>query len=152
MKLVYKQTGEPVRVGDTVETTKGEVATVSYFAKPHKSSSEGKISLKTEKGTFARELYVSCIGAEWIEREDRGWKPEAVQQPKPKLGKWSPGKMLPNGATIIAINRDCVLAVREHSYDPYVTWAINNETGACHWGHYFRHIDYAIIDFKERSE
>lgn len=37
-----------------------------YFSHPHKPSSEGKVSLEN-----GMEYYVSVIGAEWIEREDR---------------------------------------------------------------------------------
>lgn len=65
MKLVYKKTGEPVKVGDPVEVN-GVATTVSYFREPHKPSSEGKVSLES-----GAEYYVSIIGAEWIGREDR---------------------------------------------------------------------------------
>jgi len=65
MKLVYKKTGEPVKVGDPVEVG-GVASAVSYFREPHKPASEGKVSLAS-----GAECYVSVIGAEWIEREDR---------------------------------------------------------------------------------
>ena len=65
MKLVYKKTGEPVKVGDPVEVS-GVSTTVSYFREPHKPASEGKVSLAS-----GAEYYVSVIGAEWIDREDR---------------------------------------------------------------------------------
>jgi hypothetical protein len=42
------------------------------FREPHKPSSSGHVVVKemTELG-FSKEFYVSVIGAEWIEREDR---------------------------------------------------------------------------------
>lgn len=70
MKLVYKETGKEVKVGDIVEI-KGCKAEVSSFEKPHKPSSQGKVSVKDPNGTWAHEFYVDIIGAEWIEREDR---------------------------------------------------------------------------------
>lgn len=69
MKLVYTATGEEVKVGDKVTLSNGVEAEVEYFAKPHKPSSSGKVTVKTEYYTM--EYYVSVIGAEWIEREDR---------------------------------------------------------------------------------
>lgn len=66
MKLVYKNTQQPVNLGDVVILKSGEAATVDYFAQPHKPSSEGKVSILP-----GGEFYVSVIGAEWIDREDR---------------------------------------------------------------------------------
>lgn len=66
MKLVYKTTGEPVKVGDPVEIKGVGMTTVEYFREPHKPDSEGRVSLAS-----GAEYYVSVIGAEWIEREDR---------------------------------------------------------------------------------
>ena len=71
MKLVYKATGAEVKVGDMVETSTGAKCKVTYFRPPHSPSSEGKISVRFDGTSFDREYYVSVIGAEWIEREDR---------------------------------------------------------------------------------
>lgn len=74
MKLVYKDTGKEVQVGDTVVDRDGEPMEVRYFREPHKPSSEGKISVKSPESDWTSEYYVSVIGAEWIDREDRiGW-------------------------------------------------------------------------------
>lgn len=67
MKLVYKDRQNlEVKVGDVVTLNDGENGVVAYFSPPHKASSEGKVSLEN-----GMEYYVSVIGAEWIEREDR---------------------------------------------------------------------------------
>ena len=72
MRLVYKATGKEVKVGDVVETSRGEQCTVKYFVKPYKPSSEGKVTVQFGEDKFnCMEYYVSVIGAEWIEREDR---------------------------------------------------------------------------------
>lgn len=71
MRLVYKATGKEVKVGDVVKTSRGEKCEVKYFRPPHSSASEGKISVRLEDKSFDMESYVSVIGAEWIEREDR---------------------------------------------------------------------------------
>jgi hypothetical protein len=67
VKLVYKATGAPVRIGDTVPQGK-----VVYFRAPHKASAEGRVTVQTGKRQVdTREYYASVIGAVWIEREDR---------------------------------------------------------------------------------
>ena len=71
MRLVYKANGTEVKVGDVVTTSRGQKCKVTYFRPPHKPSSEGKVSVRTEGSSFDMEYYVSVIGAEWIEREDR---------------------------------------------------------------------------------
>ena len=72
MRLVYKETGKEVKVGDVVETSRGEKCEVRYFRPPHKPSSEGKVTVQFGEDKFnCMEYYVSVIGAEWIEREDR---------------------------------------------------------------------------------
>lgn len=69
MRLIYKETGEEVKVGDTVRTGRGEEVRVTHFAPPHKPSSSGKVSVAADQ--YNAEYYVGVIGAEWIEREDR---------------------------------------------------------------------------------
>lgn len=75
MRLIYEATGKEVKVGDIAYTKQGEPVEVEYFAPPHKPSSEGKFSVKR-----GGEFYVSVIGAKWIEREDRGEGPLAIQK------------------------------------------------------------------------
>jgi hypothetical protein len=77
MRLVYTATQKTVAVGDTV-TVDGQEYTVDFFRQPTSAASEGKVTImlpkKNPKYTMlrcGRELYVSAIGAEWIEREDR---------------------------------------------------------------------------------
>lgn len=82
MKLVYKATGLPVALGDTVILLgSGEEARVAHFKPPHKPSSQGHVTVdfplhKRRRANATREYYVSIIGAEWIDREDREpeWK------------------------------------------------------------------------------
>lgn len=80
MILIYKATGTEVKVGDQIITNNGQWVRVTYFRPPHKPSSEGKISIETLDRKSEREFYVSVIGAEWIEREDREeWEDESPQ-------------------------------------------------------------------------
>ena len=76
MRLIFEATGKEVELGSLCKI--GELDyEVDYFRPPHKSSSEGKVSVRLidrlsgYKGG-ASEYYVSVIGARWIEREDRG--------------------------------------------------------------------------------
>jgi aspartyl aminopeptidase len=69
MRLIYKETGEEVKVGDKVRTGRGEEVTVAHFDRPHKPSSSGKVMVHGDQ--YNAEYYVGVIGAEWIEREDR---------------------------------------------------------------------------------
>jgi len=71
MRLVYTATQEPVKAGD-IHKINGETFYVGDFPPPHKPDSEGKVQLKTHPyDWFGMDRYVSVIGAEWIEREDR---------------------------------------------------------------------------------
>jgi hypothetical protein len=63
--------GQTVKVGDKVKTSRGENVTVEHFTFPHKPSSSGKVTVKGEFDTHASEFFVSVIGAEWIDRNDR---------------------------------------------------------------------------------
>lgn len=76
MRLVYKATQQPVNYGDTV-TVSGQPFTIDHFRKPHKPDSEGKVTLLAPgvSSPHGTEFYVSVIGAEWIEREDRRESP-----------------------------------------------------------------------------
>jgi hypothetical protein len=89
MKLVYrkdsevsipllKSVGDPVEVGDKVTLRDGERVIVDYFRPPHKTSSEGKVSVKRKDAQHSCEYYVSVIGAEWTEREDRAREDEMM--------------------------------------------------------------------------
>lgn len=70
MKLVYKNTGKEVKVGDEIILSGGEKCKVDYFREPHKSSSEGKVTVQFGENKFnCREYYVSVIGAVWVEEE-----------------------------------------------------------------------------------
>jgi hypothetical protein len=71
MRLIYtNDPGREVKVGDDVELAhSGQQARVHYFRPPHKPESEGHVTVLVNGTT--REYYVSVIGAEWIEREDR---------------------------------------------------------------------------------
>ena len=63
----------------------------------------------------------------------------------------APGDRLPNGATVVAIRNDVVLALRPgHVYDPYVTWSIGPD-GGTYSGHYHNHLDEAVADFADRA-
>lgn len=73
MILVYKDTGHTVQKGDIVDFGEGDYV-VQHFFKPHKPSSEGKVTVYRrfkDPFEYAREFYVSVIGAVWIDREDR---------------------------------------------------------------------------------
>lgn len=71
MRLIYIKTGEEVVIGDQVTLRDGEVVRVAYFRPPHKASSSGKVSVEGLLGGPQSEYYVSVIGAEWVDREDR---------------------------------------------------------------------------------
>jgi hypothetical protein len=74
MRLVHRANHQPVLVGDVV-LVGGTPHMVTYFRPPDHSSSEGKIIVRAVGSTPAdhgAEYYVGVVGAEWIEREDRG--------------------------------------------------------------------------------
>jgi hypothetical protein len=71
MRLVYTATGQNVSVGDVV-TVRDRPHTVGFFRPPSNPASSGKVTVWPEGNrAAAREYFVSVIGAEWIDREDR---------------------------------------------------------------------------------
>lgn len=83
MRLVYKATGKPVQLLDR-HTVGGFEIIVDHAPEPHKSDSEGKITFMMPDGSSGPTYYVSIIGAEWIEREDRAhWRDDAGNKPLP---------------------------------------------------------------------
>lgn len=70
MRLVYKDSGFEVKVGDKVFID-GQEFTVVSFAKPHKPESQGKATVQRCGVGYTSEYYVSVLGAVWVEREDR---------------------------------------------------------------------------------
>ena len=69
MMLIYKDSGVEVKEGDVVLDDDNKERIVYYFRKPSKPSSEGKVTVR--KNNSSREIFVSGIGAEWINRDDR---------------------------------------------------------------------------------
>lgn len=71
MRLVYKETGKEVKVGDKVTLHDGVIAVVTYFREPTSPASSGKVNVLVQGAEYEDEFYVGVIGAKWIEREDR---------------------------------------------------------------------------------
>lgn len=75
-KLVYKDSGKEVKVGDVVTLFDGSVGVITYFRPPHKEESSGKISVRLDGRPFDSEYYAGVIGAEWIKQEKEFTLPE----------------------------------------------------------------------------
>ena len=73
--LAGKPAGTPVAVGDIVKglhnSPPEEEYEITYFREPHSPASSGKVNIRPIGGSD-REVYVTLIGAEWINRRDRG--------------------------------------------------------------------------------
>ena len=71
MRLVYKDRGNEVQLGDNVETIDGDKVQVVYFRAPHKwdVSNSGKVFVKWLHENRQREFHVGVIGAEWVDDE-----------------------------------------------------------------------------------
>lgn len=73
--LCNKQIGDPVEVGD-IACSGQETYRVEFFRPPTSPASSGKVTVagvkdgRTSPGQ--REFYVGVIGAEWVDRTDRG--------------------------------------------------------------------------------
>lgn len=69
--LIYKDTLEPVKVGDVVYIDDQRMY-VRYFKEPHKPSSQGHVSVAVDMKTGNwTEYYASVIGAWWVGLSDR---------------------------------------------------------------------------------
>lgn len=63
------------------------------------------------------------------------------------------GDVLKNGATVLAVRNNTVLADRGNVYEPYVTWEFRAADGSdTFWGHYFSDLTTAVLDFEERAD
>jgi len=65
--LVDVKTNEPVHIGDTRMTFRDDPVTIQFATPPRHSSSEGHVTVKTERG-FIAEYYASVIGAKFVKR------------------------------------------------------------------------------------
>ena len=73
MRLVYTDTGEPVKAGDAVMLSpSGGLATITGYREPHKAGSTGRVYVKRWGSTTELEYFPSVVGARWIERTDGG--------------------------------------------------------------------------------
>jgi hypothetical protein len=70
MKLIYTNTGAPAKLGDTVETFRGERAILLGIQEPHKPASTGRVYIQLDGSRASREFFPSVIGAEWVGRGD----------------------------------------------------------------------------------
>ena len=76
MKLIHTDLNgreAEVRIGFQFDYN-GQVLEVTYMPRPHKPSSQGKITCKhTTTGDCTGEYYVGVYDMKWIEREDQSW-------------------------------------------------------------------------------
>ena len=66
MKLVLKETGKEINIGDTLVSFRGDSYTLVSKNPPHKPSSQGKVYVEDGKG-MRRELYPSVFEAEYVQ-------------------------------------------------------------------------------------
>jgi hypothetical protein len=73
--LAGKPAQSEVQVGDIIKglhnSPPEQEYEVTYFREPHSPASSGKVNIRPLGGSD-REVYVTLIGAEWINRRDRG--------------------------------------------------------------------------------
>jgi len=58
--------GRNLRLGDIVETFRGERGTVTGGTSPHKQGSTGRVYVEMENGGWASEFFPSVIDAKWV--------------------------------------------------------------------------------------
>jgi len=66
-KLVNKDTGAEVKVGDTVTSFRGEKAIVKYLEPPHKPSASGRVYVTQEGMTGQQGFYASVFGLKYVD-------------------------------------------------------------------------------------
>lgn len=60
-----------------------------------------------------------------------------------------PGDKLPNGAIVLQMRGDTVLALYRGNWQPWVTWRLDDDHNA-YLGHYFATLAHAMADFEKR--
>jgi hypothetical protein len=77
MTLIDSQTREPLTIGQTVTTFRGDQYVLTGWMAPHKPEASGKVYVQGVPNVFdakqpvTREFYASVIGAEFFPRTDR---------------------------------------------------------------------------------
>ena len=69
-KLVDKDTGKEIKVGDMRTLYGGEEVKVTWLSPPHKPSSQGKVSVEYIGRDWSQEFYASIVGGEYKYVED----------------------------------------------------------------------------------
>jgi len=65
MKLINSNTLREIKIGDSVQTFRGERGILTGFTEPHKPSSTGKVYVNTG-GDFDNQWYPSVIGGQFV--------------------------------------------------------------------------------------
>ena len=68
---------------------------------------------------------------------------------QPKQISLMPGDTLPNGAIVLKMRGETVLALWRGSWQPWVTWQLDDDHNA-YLGHYFATLARALEDFDKR--
>ncbi len=65
-KLINIRTKEEIKIGDRVQTGKGQFATLLSFTPPHKPASTGRVYIEEEENGWKHEYFPSIFGAKFI--------------------------------------------------------------------------------------
>jgi hypothetical protein len=63
--LIDRTTGKRLKIGDTVTNFRGEESVLTGMSPPHKSSSTGRVYVKTDGSRYEGEYFPSVYNAEW---------------------------------------------------------------------------------------
>jgi len=68
-KLINKETRKEVKEGAIITDFRGDTAVLVGFREPHKPSSTGRVSVKEDGSSFAREYFPSVFGLEIVDHQ-----------------------------------------------------------------------------------
>lgn len=68
-KLVHRETGDVVNIGDKLIANDGHEVILQGWRKPHKPSSTGRVFVKSETDTFELQFFPSVFNLEIIDYE-----------------------------------------------------------------------------------
>jgi hypothetical protein len=66
-KLVHKETGAELKIGDIVHTYSGDSCRITCFREPQKLGSTGRVYVKFSDDSFESSFFPSVIGAEFVD-------------------------------------------------------------------------------------
>ncbi len=66
-QLVYEKNNQPLKIGDTVTTFRGETGVLKGIGNPRHAGSAGRVYVELTGNNGSQEFFPSVVGAKWAD-------------------------------------------------------------------------------------